>query len=316
MENHKPEMNAEESTTRWHIGPAIQWTRTTIDPERNDSACQSATARALIEPSTPIRAMYPRPAFLFGAGASATAAESYQSIFVENKIGNISIPPAEEENHEESPRPNTTRSKVSLFNFIAPFARYFIAINTGNLLLKLGQLVPRVLPSTTHQKKVYFIAAGSILLLDFICLALRSFPWFPSSAPFLNPLKNHGRQVLRRTGRRGWYVWYLTQPTTVLISLTLCLIALGLLSLLPQSIPHEAASTHPALLLTFKWVRNLFFMLGLLHLCWSTMNFMSEKSWTRQAIVGIFSFVFGAIISLAIGITMARPEDMPPFLGP
>lgn len=312
-------MNAKEVTAARYIGHTTGWTRVAIDTEKSDTAGKSETEKNIsIETSTSLRPAYPQPAFLFGADASpnAAAAESYQSIFVTNKIGNISIPPAEEENDEESHRPNTTRSKVSLFNFIAPFARYFIAINTGNLLLKLGQLTPRVLPSTTHLKTVYFIAAGSILLLDFICLALRSFPWFPSSAPFLNPLKNHGRQVFRRVGRRGWYVWYLTQPTAVLISITLGLIALGLLSLLPQSIPNEAAPTHPAVLLAFSWVRNLFLMLGMLHLCWSSMNFMTEKAWTRQAIVGVFCFACGAIASLAIGITMARPEDMPPLLGP
>src|SRR2546430_13009871 len=45
-----------------------------------------------------------------------------------------------------------------------------------------------------------------------------------------------------------------------------------------------------------KWGRNLLFLLGIGGLMWAAFNYMTEKSWTKQAIGGAFCFGFSSEI--------------------
>lgn len=64
-----------------------------------------------------------------------------------------------------------------------------------------------------------------------------------------------------------------------------------------------------------KWGRNLLFLLGIGGLMWAVVNFMMEKSYTKQALGGCFCLAFGAIASLAYSFSQGNAVNLDTDLG-
>src|SRR5215831_126351 len=238
--------------------------------------------------------------FLFGAGALPVGVENHESIFREKTAADFKAWLVSEETKPVAKaRLNSARSRVTAFNLLAPFVRYFVATSCGGLLVKLGSLMPRVLPSTAHLKTIYAVTAGALLCLDFLCLGLRSVSCFPNSVPFLNPLKNCGRQAVRFGGRTGWCIWYLTQPGRLLLVVSGFCLATGLLGLSNEALVG-AAFTHVELFKLIMFVRNLFLVLGSGLLMWGITYCMIGKDWAKQVTGGLLCFLLSAVVSLVI----------------
>jgi hypothetical protein len=64
-----------------------------------------------------------------------------------------------------------------------------------------------------------------------------------------------------------------------------------------------------------KWGRNLLFLLGIGGLMWAAFNYMTEKSWTKQAIGGVFCFGFSSVAALVYSFSQGTAVNLDTDLG-
>jgi hypothetical protein len=64
-----------------------------------------------------------------------------------------------------------------------------------------------------------------------------------------------------------------------------------------------------------RYFRNLLFLLGVAGIGWGAVNYMLEKSWSRQLIGGGLSMGFGGIASLVYSFSQGRAVDLDTNLG-
>jgi hypothetical protein len=105
------------------------------------------------------------------------------------------------------------RSPLTFLDFFAPFAHFFSVLFAGKVLSLVAPFVPYLLPSTSFIDSAAHYLSLAALLYGFLRVFFRDYTGrFEKRLRPRPRLGRLGRRFLRRFGRRGWLVWYLTLP--------------------------------------------------------------------------------------------------------
>jgi hypothetical protein len=104
-------------------------------------------------------------------------------------------------------------SPLTLLDFCAPFAHFFSVLLAGKVMALIAPFLPSLFPSTTFVGAAANYISLAALFYGFFRVLFRNY-----TGRFGFQLRRRrrpgrlGRRILRRFGRRGWFLWYLTLP--------------------------------------------------------------------------------------------------------
>lgn len=195
------------------------------------------------------------------------------------------------------------RAGLTLFDLIAPFARFYFVHFAAFLLIKLTALIPHLLPTPAHIAKFASWIAVFVLISEFLRVVARnSNGRWSAFLPSRSRMDQHGRRFLRRSGRVGWFAWYLSKPFWVVLEFGgVCVMALGVFSILrgiwnvlPEVSPVPSSVSQPSLrgpLMLVRVSRYILFFMGLVFALTGFVQTARGRSGGRHYFSGVVSWV-------------------------
>lgn len=59
-----------------------------------------------------------------------------------------------------------------------------------------------------------------------------------------------------------------------------------------------------------KWLRNALFLFGVVAVAWGIINYITEKSWSKQIIGAVLCFGFGGVVSLVYSLSQGNSVNL------